>query len=175
MRTLLFNKKKDIVPLSVNDALPFLYDYNFSKRQYFHSKLENKERNCDIYLRYEVILEGKRNCRPSEINITETTAEVSLQNLLEHTAKRISLLQTEVIDIMISESSDDIIQFEMICSLYKQRFEMNVNSPDTDSSLFITSVIPLRLKTINSILWNDNTPGSVRFCRPLKLQYIKET
>ena len=46
----------------------------------------------------------------------------------------------------------------------------------SDNSLFATTVIPLRLVTNNNpILWNNQAPQSMRFCRPLKLEYTKET
>ena len=37
-------------------------------------------------------------------------------------------------------------------------------------------MIPLRLVANNNlILWNNQAPQSIRFCRPLKLEYMKET
>lgn len=45
----------------------------------------------------------------------------------------------------------------------------------SDSSLLATTIIPLRLlESYGNILWNYCTPQSTRFCRPLKLEYIKE-
>lgn len=39
-----------------------------------------------------------------------------------------------------------------------------------------TTIIPLRLiEASGNILWNNRTPQSIRFCRPLKLEYTKET
>ncbi|CAH0560414.1 unnamed protein product [Brassicogethes aeneus] len=57
-------------------------------------------------------------------------------------------------------------------SPYKQKFDTPGFS---DSSIFATTVIPLRLVFNDIILWNNRTPQSVRFCRPLKIQFAKET
>jgi len=49
-------------------------------------------------------------------------------------------------------------------------------SQQTDSSLFATTLIPLRLiDAFGNILWNNRTPPSIRFCRLLKLEFIKGT
>ena len=46
----------------------------------------------------------------------------------------------------------------------------------SDNSLFTTTVIPLRLVANNKlILWNNQVPQFIRFCRPLKLEYMKDT
>ena len=52
-------------------------------------------RNCNIYPTYEVILQFKYKCRVQELS--DTIAKVPLQNLLDHTTKRIVSLQQEVI------------------------------------------------------------------------------
>ena len=57
---------------------------------------------------------------------------------------------------------------------YKQKFD----SPGVklDNSLFATTVIPLRLVANNNLnLSNNQAPQSIRFGRPLKLDYLKET
>lgn len=94
IRKLIFSSadKKEPIPFSEDEALALLFDNNFSKRQYVNIRLESKNRNCDIYPKYDALIIAKKNCRPCGITVTETTARVPLQNLLEHTAKRIILL-----------------------------------------------------------------------------------
>ena len=59
-------------------------------------------------------------------------------------------------------------------SAYKQRFD--TAGCHSDSNLFVITVVPLRLNSEdNNILWNNRTPQSVRFSRPLKVEYIKES
>ena len=59
-------------------------------------------RNCNIYPTYEVILQIKYKCRVQELSVSETIAKVPLQNLLDHTTKRIVSLQQEVILCVLS-------------------------------------------------------------------------
>ena len=54
-------------------------------------------RNCNIYPTYEVILQFKYKCRVQKLSVSDTIAKVPLQNLLDHTTKRIVSLQQEVI------------------------------------------------------------------------------
>lgn len=60
-------------------------------------------------------------------------------------------------------------------SQYKQKYKED-NAEHNDQSLFATTVIPLRLIAADgeTILWNNNTPQSTRYCRPLKLQFVGE-
>jgi len=60
-------------------------------------------------------------------------------------------------------------------SMYKQRFEGY--EPDTfDHSLFVTTLIPLQLlDSLGRVLWMNHTTQSIRFCRPLKMEFIKES
>jgi hypothetical protein len=59
---------------------------------------------------------------------------------------------------------------------YKQKFE---KEDSDDSNVFITSLVPLRLHYIQEnndvIVWQNPRTNSTRFCRPIKLQFVKET
>lgn len=56
-------------------------------------------------------------------------------------------------------------------SAYKQAFHDNNAS---DSSVFITSIVPLKLFCENKTIWQNPRPSSTRFCRPLKIEFMKE-
>ena len=142
-----------------------------------------KFRNCNIYPSYEEILQYKYKCRVQELSVRDTIAKVSLQNLLDHTTKQIVSLQQEVILCVIESANDNKFICEIIFSygydgssshaVYKKKFD----SPGvkSDNSLFATAVIPLRLVASNNlILWNNQAPQSIRFCRPVKLECMKE-
>lgn len=59
-------------------------------------------------------------------------------------------------------------------SAYQQKWRSKENM--SDESLFATTVIPLRLATSTGlILWNNRAPQSSRFCRPIKLESVKES
>lgn len=46
-----------------------------------------------------------------------------------------------------------------------------------DDTLFVTSIVPIRLvnQSTNDVIWQNPTCSSVRFCRPIRFQYLKET
>jgi len=50
-------------------------------------------------------------------------------------------------------------------------------SGSKDDSLFVTSIVPIRLvnQSTNDIIWQNPTCSSVRYCRPIRLQYVKES
>lgn len=51
----------------------------------------------DIFPSYKAVQNEKKKCYPEGIKVTEQTAEVRLQNLLNHTVERIVDSQKEVI------------------------------------------------------------------------------
>lgn len=81
----------------------------------------------------------------------------------------------------------DIFEIKLICSYgfdgttghsaYKQKFETEaLGTPISDQSLFVTSVIPIQIiDSFNRHIWINRAPQSIRFCRPLKIELIKET
>lgn len=175
------NKQSSIavVPITAEAALAFLMENGLSKQQYINIKTLNKMHGCDIYPPYSELSELKLKCRPKEISYSETKVEVSLQNLLDHTVDRILSMQQEVLEIFVPTHCSLILSYGFDGStgqsIYKQRFEQD-NIDGIDQSLFVTTIIPLKLiDTRNQIIWMNNTPQSVRFCRPLKIQFIKET
>lgn len=97
------------------------------------------------------------------MNITDKSAEVPLQSLLDHTTMRI----LEVLHFILTVINKSLLEnVELIVkwgfdgtseqSQYKQRTEFN------DSDLFITWLVPLQLQTVSQeehpiILWKFST------------------
>ncbi|XP_044573606.1 uncharacterized protein LOC123257740 [Drosophila ananassae] len=168
------------IPLTINEALEFFIDNSLSKQLYKEIRQISKLHNCDIYPNYKKVLEAKLQLRPVGITATETFAKVALQDLLNHTASRIVLMQEELFANLETVSSLKLIVsygFDGSSghSMYKQRFECN-EKDTSDQSLFVTTIIPLKLiDDAGSIFWNNRTSQSVRFCRPLKMEFAKET
>lgn len=186
IRKTLSNPQKLPVAYSPDEALSFLLDNNLSKSQYMNMRIGSKERNADIYPPYATILKAKMECRISGFTVSETTAKVPLGNLLDHTVRRIVQLQNSVIEQYLNNKNLTFCEATLVLSYgfdgssgfsnYNQKFTSNDNERN-DSSIFATTVIPLRLiaTNTNTILWNNYTPQSIRFCRPLKIEYVKES
>ncbi|KAI8125494.1 hypothetical protein CVS40_4198 [Lucilia cuprina] len=180
IRQMLSCDDKKPIMLSPEEALLFLIENNLTKQQYINIRELNKSHNCDIFPSYPKIQEYKLQCKPEGLSVTDSLAEIPLQNLVNHTAKRILSYQEEVL-LLIPELNEVTLVLSYGFdgstgqSSFKQMF--NSDSPESlDSSLFVTSVIPLKLiSSNNAIVWKNRTPQSVRFCRPLKIEFIKET
>lgn len=182
IRKLCHQDIKSPISMSEEEALAFILENDFSKRQYCNIRLESKRRNSDIYPSYNKVLAVKNKCRPNGVIVDDKCAKVPLQMLLTHTTKRILEMQKDV----LATIANSHISTEMIFSYgfdsssgqsqYKQAFLDPCTSRNADSCLFATTVIPLRLLTSTGILiWNNRSPQSTRFCRPLKLEFTKET
>lgn len=107
--------------------------------------------------------------------VTEVKAEIRMESLLHHTAERlITILGLE---------SDTLVSLKMIVkygfdgtnsSSYKQRWKNGVGN---DDHIFCASIVPLQLLNVDNgqIFWRNPRPSSTRFCRPLLIEFAKET
>lgn len=162
------------------EALSIFVEGDFNRKQW--ELLHNT--NKSIYPCYTLLREAKKSCYPEEesIRVTEISAEIRLQELLDHTTKRLCLYLNEVLE----KSTDvDLTNMELVTKWgcdgcqqtpFQQKFS---DSSFDDSSIFQSSLVPLRLqactKEKKTILWQNPTPSSTRFCRPIRIRFLHET
>lgn len=137
-----------------------------------------------MYPCYSLIEKAKKNCYPDEqsMRVTETCAEVKLQDLFNHTSLRLCKYLEPVIETISEEEKANLqLIIKWGCdgsqqAQYKQKFE---NNTDTDANIFQSSLVPLRLQSDTNgqkrILWQKPMPSSPRFCRPIRIRFIHET
>lgn len=172
------NYDSTIPQVPVEKALAMMLEAGLSKNQYELIKSVTKECGCDVFPSYNKIKETKEKCFPPVTEISETKGQLNLQDILNHTAERIMCCQEEVFENRNFSSKELIMISKWGCdgtngSMYKQKFEKET---DTDEYIFLTSFVPLELKTEdNIIIWHNPRPSSPRFCRPLKLEFVHET
>ncbi|KAL4720723.1 hypothetical protein ACJJTC_002087 [Scirpophaga incertulas] len=166
-------------PISTFKALCMFVEADLSRRQYEIIAATGKK----IFPCYSLLQKAKKYCYPpaESFRVTATCAEVSLQQLLDHTAARLLLYLKEVVETL---SQTDRSSLELISkwgcdgsqqTKYKQKFE---NSADSDANIFQSSFVPLRLVSgadKRTIIWQNPTPSSPRYCRPIRIRFIKES
>lgn len=161
--------------LSGEDALAVLITAKLSRYQY-----EIVRNNApQTFPSYKTIQSAKKFCYPNNIHITDTSASVPLQDLLDHTAQRLILSIEPVIRTLRESELTKLCLFTKWGfdgssghSSYKQAFH---GTEASDSAVFITCVVPVRLVSDNKIIWQNPSPASTAYCRPLKIQFIKES
>lgn len=169
-----------------NEVLSLLIEANLTKHQYLLiKKFIDSKVSFNIFPSYHSIVSAKKNCYPSNITITESSAEIELQNLLDHTVTRIMESQKDVLSRVSNDSLDSLTLIgkwgfdgSTGHSEYKQNFS---DSSLEDGSLFVTSYVPLQLimnpgkSAESNILWKNPRPASTRYCRPIRFQFLKES
>lgn len=165
--------------LTSREALSMFIEADLSTRQYniIRGYIPN------MLPCYDKIQEAKKECYPQQdsITVTETSAEIKLQALMDHTASR---LLTDLEELLSSlnenERSSLVLLSKWGCdgaqqAQFKQKFISDSNL--SDGNLFQSSFVPLRLlcSTNNKVVWQNPTPSSPRYCRPIRLRFIKET
>lgn len=174
-------------------ALTHLLDNQFSKAQYVNTRFFVKSAGADIFPSYKAIQKSKLECRPpgNSLKVNDISAWIPLQELLDHTSNRLLVLQKDVVTfVAANQIKSNEVTFKLQIkwgfdgstgqSQYNQKFsdEIVEESHTNDESLLATTIVPLRMTLNNNdncVIWNNTTPQSVRWCRPLHLQFVKET
>ena len=61
-------------------------------------------------------------------------------------------------------------------SLYIQKFDATENVAEvSEETLFQTCIVPLKLQVGENDIWNNEKPNSTHFCRPVHIQFKKES
>ena len=62
-------------------------------------------------------------------------------------------------------------------SINNQRFDETdlATGVENEQSLFQAAFVPLKQEVGDTTVWSNSKPSSLHFCRPLHLQYQKET
>ncbi|CAH0401430.1 unnamed protein product [Chilo suppressalis] len=176
VKSYLFDKKERDI-MHEDHALALATSLDLSKWKYLTLRtcLTDIEGTAQLPS-YHKILNAKMNCYPdkSDIEVTEIGARVKLQALLDLTARRIMQVVGPVV-LPTSEmkmTSKWGFDGSSSQSNYKQRSGL----PDfDDSSVFMTSLVPLKLESGNIIVWENPNPSSTFYCRPVKFLFAKET
>ena len=163
------------------------YDSDLSDEQYQIIRNSSIIHNADIYPSLHEIKNERYKCYPKGLIVTETSASTSLQGMFNHTLTRI-LTFTECQDSMrmfaeIGGRFKGLLHFKggfdgaSSQSVYKQKYtDTNIGEAQVnEQSLFQTAVVPLKLTIMNKNVWLNKKPSSTHYCRPLHLQYQKET
>jgi hypothetical protein len=159
-------------------ALAMFVEAGLSRRQY--EMIRNTQKQ--IYPCYSSLQSAKIDCYPDKeaYRVTETCAEVELQNLLDHTVTRLLTYLEEIVQNLSNEESNSLL---LLCkwgcdgsqqTQYKQKFQNDCNS---DSNIFQSSFVPLQLicQLNKKLIWQNPTPSSPRYCRPIRIRFVKES
>ena len=173
-----------VTRMSTEEALALKVHTDLSDGQYQMIRNSSKAHNADIYPTLHEILDEKKNCYPEDLEISETEAKCTLKSLVDHTLSRIiqvcepqilqSVNENEVKGTLYMKGGFDGASSQ---SLYKQRYESEdvMMAKSDEESLFLTAIVPLKLVLGDVDVWSNKRPNSSHHCRPLHLQYRKET
>lgn len=113
------------------------------------------------------MLKEKASSYPDKISVSESQAEVELQSLLNHTASRIVRLQHDVLGGLADDFVDNLALIGKwgfdVSTGYSEFKPKVINIEINDSSLFVTSYLPLQLiagdPKRHQIIWKNPRPS----------------
>lgn len=147
--------------LSDDQALALFLQANLTKFQYEMIRQVTKNYRCRIFPNYKNIMIAKKKCYPDNLSVTETSATVPLQDLLDHTSKR----------ILETKPADELEKFnnQVLTLTTKWGFD-GASCQNEFAQKFSTGN-----DWNDDLIWNNSRPSSTRLCRPLRFSYEKET
>ena len=128
------NKCSEPIMTSPEEALALKIHCDLSDNQYQMIRNASIQQNANIFPSLHNILEAKTKCYPNDLKVTETSAECSLQNMVDHTLNSvISLSEDKMKEQFSSLNGDENIKGTFYVkvgfdgsssqSIYKQRYD----------------------------------------------------
>lgn len=172
-------------PHTPQSALAFFLENDYTVNEYNNLAKDCKKRSgTQVYPPYHHIEEEKKSCLAGlEFTVqTESTCQITMQSLLNKSAKRLieSVDQEESISDAKLKNCVLYVSYGFDSSSghknAHQEFENEGNKTlDSHQSLFASVLVILALKHNDEFIWINETPQSVRYCRPLRLSFESET
>jgi hypothetical protein len=184
MKHLLENSNAESSVFSKEEALALIITCKLSRYQYNTIRSAAIDKGHNLYPSYYEVQKAKMECYPptSAVDITDRGAKISLQPLLDLTANR--LIQSLAVDGQESEKKQHLcLMSKWGCdgasgqSNYKQKFVSGDSEAADDSSVFMVSMVPIKLydESTGKTIWSNPKPSSTALCRPISFVYQKET
>ncbi|GBO38284.1 hypothetical protein AVEN_22709-1 [Araneus ventricosus] len=79
----------------IDQVLALTVDTNLLTHQYKVIRQQTNKMHKNMYPAYHKIKAAKQLCYPSDVNVTETFAEIKLQSLIDHTIMRLCKVQED--------------------------------------------------------------------------------
>ena len=189
---------------NVNNILAMYVDLELTKTKYEKLRTHSANNNPNhTYPIYSTLAKSKDSCYPEHIKASDSGASVHFISLLDHTTKRIlNQVNREKLEnlrdrklllfgkwdmdgdsgqqntrqqwITVPNSNTDDSYDEGSYDSENGKTTSKQTTNVTDAFVFIISFVPLLLRANDIVIWENETPNSPHFCRPIKFQFVKE-
>lgn len=133
-----------------------------------------REGATNIYPSYYKVQLTKQQCYPPKqsVTVTDLSARIMFQSFLDITVQKIlTSFPNDAQDKEIALISKWGFDGAFNQSCYKQKMENDQH----DSSIFTTSLVPLKLTDSNETLWANSKPFLGSYCCPVQFTFVKES
>lgn len=174
----MIEKEKNPQPyIDSSIVLALIMDADLTKMQYNSIRNVLQSEGYNILPPYNKLSTEKEKCYPENINVTETSASVNLQSLLDHTTNRIfETFSTETLESLSPCNYTLTSKWGCDGSSGHAEYKQNLPKDVNDGSMYLLSMVPLMLQSDNNIeYWRNCRPSSTRYCRPISFEFARET
>lgn len=166
---------KKTVIFTPEKALGLLLSLKLSKWQYITLReTAIREGAKDIYPSYYKLQQTKLACYPpnQSVSVTDSSARITLQALLDITVKRILQSLSGNVE---NKQLKLISKWGFDGASNQSRYKQKMDGEHDDSSIFMTSLVPLKLTDGDNTIWTNPKPCSTFYCRPVQFTFVKES
>jgi hypothetical protein len=183
--------KKELIEVgrySADESLAYILNHSLTKQSYLDMKAASTSKGANIWPDYNQVLEAKKKCRPEGIEVSELEASVPMQNLLDHTGKRIFSDDpelTETLKLLATKNGGELnvtlyFKYGMDgCGSFSSFMQKDSTGELQDlSSLLTCQMVPLQAVAFSEgkkiVVYNSKFPNNANSCRPLRICFEKE-
>lgn len=167
------------VPRSTNEAVDLVIDLNLSVNQYRKLSQDSKQRNYDYLPPEYKVLEARKACWPTDIEVLPSRIQVSVESLYVLTMQRLFHSREEVLERLFEKCTDGTLNLNLFMSWGYDgstgHSRYNSRQKVADGSIISTSCNLLAVKSQYGNLYWNRTPSSIRTNRPLRYEFAKES
>lgn len=175
-------EENESVTMTSDSALALYIDMDLSKNSYQLLRRNALNHGCQLYPPYIQLGVAKAESHPtiSSMTISASSASVSLQDLLDHTASRIIKSISEEVIADCNTTVELFSKWGCDGSSGQSEYKQSTSEVFSDKQIFMVSMVPLEMRNLQAVqssdpLWKNPRPSSTKYCRPLLFKYCKET
>ncbi|GBL89092.1 hypothetical protein AVEN_255229-1 [Araneus ventricosus] len=157
-----------------------MVDNGLSTLQYQRILEHAENLNCKLCPSHHKVKETKQLCCPHSISVTETSAEITLQTLVDHTVPRICHIEFITEKLRLSTNTAfEVMKWGCDGSEQNRNKQKCFEETFSDESLFSICVVPLQIHSgkddSKSVICKNPVPSSTKYCRLIKFIFAKES
>lgn len=164
-------------------AIDFTHNNKLSHNTFVKILQTFKQRHINVFPSIVDYNEERHQCYPENITATKSYVGTTIDNVVIHTVQRtFKAYREEIAEIMSKHPDLDVFVMTYIMQYGfdglsdTKKYQLRGKEDTNDNNMISSTLTYLRLVTAdNELIFDNRCPGSVRYNRPIAIEFAKET